>query len=120
MPGEPPQGLQEAAGSGWEAAIRGLVNHLAEVAERGLAGLQLRSRGDGGAKEQRDKWIYEQCCKKEEGEFVKHDVIRKRLDKMIAEGKKWVKIGTRNGIRYAATKYAEDNRLDPPPQRQNL
>jgi hypothetical protein len=120
MPGEPPQGLQEAAGSGWEAAIRGLVNHLAEVAERGLAGLQLRSRGDGGAMEQRDRWIYEQCCKMEEGRLLQHKEILRRLRQKITGGENWDGFGSIQRISQVAEEYAEDHGLDPPPKRRNL
>jgi hypothetical protein len=64
--------------------------------------------------EARDKWLYQQCCN-----GVPYKEIQSRLEE---EGRRkgWRKIGSVQGIRAAALKYAERHQLPAPPSRQNL
>jgi hypothetical protein len=59
--------------------------------------------------EVRDEWIYKQCCA-----GVAYDTIVRRL----AKRKRWQHISTKQGIQYAARRYAERNNLPAPPPRQ--
>src|SRR5262249_35485275 len=53
--------------------------------------------------EARDKWIYEQCCK-----GVAYDSISRNLSK---KNPKWLRIGTKQGIRDCAMRYAKRHGL---------
>lgn len=70
-----------------------------------------------GQNEERDRWLYELCCR-----GVLHGAIRHQLDERIAaslrnSAEAWEPISTIEGIRRAARRYAERHELTPPPAR---
>jgi hypothetical protein len=62
-------------------------------------------------KDARDQWIYQQCFK-----GIAYDTVALRLKK---KSKKWDRIDTKQGIRYAAQEYAKRHNLPPLPLRQD-
>lgn len=65
------------------------------------------------ANNDRDKWLYEQCCK-----LVTYSTIRNRLEKKSGGKTKWEPIDSDQGVRQAANRYAKSNHLPPIPSRQ--
>jgi hypothetical protein len=88
----------------------------ATKANRGHGARTCAVRRRDRKQEARDKWIYEQCCK---GQEMPHRTIVAELKK-IAPQKGWRLITTKNGIRQAAIKYADDHSKPRPPKRQDL
>jgi hypothetical protein len=62
-------------------------------------------------KDARDQWISQQCFK-----GIAYDTVALRLKK---KSKKWDRIDTKQGIRYAAQEYAKRHNLPPLPLRQD-
>ncbi len=74
---------------------------------------QKRKRATNPTQDARDNWIYSECCN-----LTPYQKIVVEL-KRLAQTKSWAQIGTPQGIRAAAIKYAEHHNLDPIPNRQN-
>ena len=58
----------------------------------------------------RNKWIYEECRKAKAYSSI--------INRLKAKPKTWERIGTPNGIKYAAKAYADRHQLAAPPERQ--
>jgi hypothetical protein len=64
--------------------------------------------------EERNRWIYQQCCKRRE-----HDAIVAEL-KRIAVRRRWRIVSTKQRIQQIGREYARQHDLEPPPARRNL
>jgi len=90
-----------------------LMDHCQELMEFAIGEIRLEdSKGSTTAttaNDERDKWLYEQCCK-----LVKYETIISRLSKKT----KWEPIDTPQGIKDAANRYADRHNLPSIPFRQ--
>jgi hypothetical protein len=105
---------------GWHIAERIETKLREEREEQAAQAARTRRRVRGGGarvskQDARDKWIYNQCCNKDKT----FKAITQALQG-IAKQKGWRHISSIQGVRAAASRYAEDHHLSPIPRRQDL
>jgi hypothetical protein len=82
--------------------LKSLVGRLRELANTGEASPSIGN-------DARDAWIYEQCCA--------HTIYKKIIRDLKKNQHGWTVITTTNGIKSAASRYANKNNLPEPPER---
>ncbi|HJT78097.1 MAG TPA: hypothetical protein VJ739_12910 [Gemmataceae bacterium] len=101
----------------WEAAMQSLRAAVCAVVEVEASGQKATKKGDiqkDNKTESRDKWIYDQCCKR-----TAHDRIVAQLRERAGK-KGWRVVSSKQRIQQIGNEYADRHGLERPPPRQNL